>query len=429
MPRSALVGIYLGVSRLSGGLASHLVRKRLKAGKEDPDRYPERLGRTARKRPDGPLLWFHAASVGEALALIDLIDHLVRTRPDLHVMITTVTRTSAEILASRLPDRAFHQFAPVDSWPVMGRFLDHWQPDLAVWTESELWPTMICRTRASGADMLLINARMSDRSFKRLRKLGRYPASLLSRFSRILVPDDAMADRLWMLGMPQDRLQVTGSLKGKASPLPADPADLARLSAAVGERKIWCAASTHTGEEVLVAKAHHEARKTLHRLLLLLVPRHPDRGDAIAQALRNDGWTVAQRSKGEMPDATTDIYLADTIGEMGLWYRLAPVSFVGGSLVEIGGHNPYEPALLGSAVLTGPHIENFTDPYASLREAGGVIEVPSADDLAAAVVKASQPDVAARMAEAGWEVCSKGDDVIETVANTILDHLPPGPDQ
>jgi len=424
LTRSLALGLVLAIAWLGDPVARTTLRKRLAAGKEDPARKDERLGHAGLPRPDGALVWFHAASVGESVSLLGLIDSLLEQRPDVHVLVTTVTRTSADLMAHRLPERAVHQYAPMDSSRVVCRFLDHWRPDVAIWTESELWPTLVARTKMSGAKMLLINGRVSSRSARRLRWVGRYMASLLGRFDRILLQDDSVADRLRALHVDMTGAEVTGSLKDTAEPLPHKKTELANLMKQTRGRPLWLAASTHEGEEELVVEAHRTARRRFPGLLLVLAPRHPERGEEVARMLRKQGWQIARRSDDQVPDRNTEVYLVDTLGEMGVWYRAAVVSFVGGSLVPVGGHNPFEPALLGSAILTGPHIANFETAYDRFLRAGAAVQVEDGADLAAKLIKTLAPDRAAELATAAWTVSSEGADVKQRVLDVILDALP-----
>ena len=419
--RSALLWAYIVLSRRAAGFAQARLRRRLTAGKEDPARIDERMGIAGMPRPEGRLVWFHAASVGEAASLVELLRRIGTGRPDLTCLVTTVTLTSAQFLDGRLPEGTLHQFAPLDVLPWVERFLGHWRPDLAVWTESELWPATLYATHRTGVPMLLINARISQRSFRRWRLARGMARGLLGRFDRILAQDELAAEQLEAIGAEPDRLEVTGMLKEGAAPLPHDEAERTALARALDGRQLWLAASTHPGEEEIVAAAHAEARRTIPTLVLILAPRHPDRGDAVAAMLRERGLAVAQRSKGEAIDADTEVYLADTLGEMGLWYRVAPVSFVGGSLVAVGGHNPFEPALLGSAILHGPFVRSFADPYARLADAGAAIRVRNEGELARALVRTLAPDRAAEMASAAWGTVSEGAEVTDAVIATIAE--------
>ncbi|TPE52091.1 3-deoxy-D-manno-octulosonic acid transferase [Amaricoccus solimangrovi] len=418
-PRSALLGLYLFVSRRLGRVTLRLLARRKAEGKEHGERMPERMGIAGTPRPDGRLVWFHAASVGEAASLLELLRRLQLARPEVTTLVTTVTVTSERFLEERLPPGCVHQFAAADVLPWVERFLDHWRPDVAVWTESELWPATLYATSARGAAMLLINARISHRSYRRWRLVRGLSRALLGRFDRILAQDDLAGQQLIALGADPEHLSVTGSLKEGAAPLPHDEAERVAIARAFAGRPVWLAASTHPGEEEAAIAAHLTARRGLPMLALILAPRHPVRGDEVAALLRARGLTVAQRSKGEKIGAETDVYLADTLGEMGLWYRIASVSFIGGSLVEVGGHNPFEPALLGSAILYGPHVRNFADAYARLKAANAAIEVTDAEELGRELATALAPDRAAAMAANAWAACSEGAEVTDTVLETI----------
>ncbi len=424
MGHSIGLALYLAFSERATGLAERKLRARLAEGKEHPERLPERMGKASRPRPAGRLVWFHAASVGESLSILELVRRLLDRYDDLSVLVTTGTLTSAEMMAERLPSRAFHQFAPLDARPFIRRFLDHWRPDLAVWVESELWPAMIHETHRRHIPMVLINARMSRDSVRNWRWFPGFARSLLGRFDHVLAQDDLTARNLRRLGLPGGRVEVGGTLKEGSAALPCDESERARLAARLSGRPIWLAASTHPGEEQLVARAHRQAARAARRLLLIIAPRHPERGDEIAAMLRDQGWNITQRSRGQEPDQDTDIYLADTLGEMGLWYRLAPVTFLGGSLVEIGGHNPFEPAALGSAIIHGPHVFKVADIFARLAAVDAVVEVDSAETLAHAVVEVLAPDKAAAMAHAAWEVSSAGAKVTDRALALLGDHLP-----
>jgi 3-deoxy-D-manno-octulosonic-acid transferase len=421
--RSTLLALYLALSARAGGYARRTLGKRLAEGKESRERVGERMGEAGAPRPDGRLAWFHAASVGEAMSLLELLRRLTMSRPDLSCLVTTVTVTSAEFVAPRLPERCLHQFVPVDVLPWVERFLDHWRPDLAIWTESEFWPAMLWATHRRGIPMLLINARVSEKSFRRWRGARGMVAGLLQRFDRILAQDAKAERHLLALGAPRGRMRLTGSLKEGAAPLLHDEDERVRLARAFAGRPVWLAASTHEGEEEVVLQAHREVRRGQPMAALILAPRHPVRADGIAGAISGAGWQVARRSKGETVAAHTDVYLADTLGEMGLWYRIAPVSFVGGSLVEVGGHNPFEPALLGSAILHGPHVRNFMDAYRRLHAAGAAVEVTGASSLGNAVVETLAPDRAAEMAAAAWDALSEGAAVTDAVLEVVGGYL------
>ncbi|PWE32641.1 3-deoxy-D-manno-octulosonic acid transferase [Maritimibacter sp. 55A14] len=424
MGYSPALAAYLLFSAHAGGYARRLLDRRLSEGKEDAPRIGERMGAPGADRPEGPLVWFHAASVGETLSLLELIRRMGEARPEAHFLVTTGTVTSATILATRLPPRTLHQYVPLDIRAAVVRFLDHWKPDLAVWTESEFWPRLMHETHRRGVPMVLVNARMSRNSQKRWRWARGLLRSLLGSFDHVLAQDRVTAGYLRRLRVPASRIEVAGTLKEGSAALPCNEAERAALAAQLDRRPVWLAASTHPGEEEIVVTAHSEAARSARRLLLIIAPRHPERGPAIARTLRKAGWEVALRSADEEPEEETQIYIADTLGEMGLWYRLAPVSFVGGSLVEIGGHNPFEPGALGSAILHGPHVANFADVYARLAAAGGALEVQDAEGLGARLVEVLPPDKAAALAHAAWEVCSAGAEVTERTLDVLLARLP-----
>lgn len=415
-----LWALYRGLTTLAGPAVPVLLNRRTRAGKEDAARRGERLGRPSRPRPDGPLVWIHAASVGEALSVQRLIGRLLDQRGDLAVLMTTGTVTSARLMAQRLPARAVHQYLPVDRAPYARRFLDHWRPDLVLWVESELWPNLLGETRRRGIPAALINARMSDRSFARWRRLPRSVRRLLSAFDLVLPWDDAAAAHYRALGA--SAVGPAGNLKLSAAPPAADAAALAALRAAIGDRPVWLAASTHDGEEAIAAEVHHALARRLPGLLTMIAPRHPARGDAVADLLQSRGLAVARRSAGDRAAPETAVYLADTLGEMGLLFRLAPVVFVGGSLVPHGGHNPIEPAQLGCAVLYGPHMGTFTDMTGPLEDGGGARPVPDAAGLEAAVAALlADPAAAAAMAARAGSVARS----LEGTLDRALEALAP----
>jgi len=366
-----------------GGPAIRLhLRRRMARGKEDPHRFGERQGRPARPRPVGPLVWVHAASVGESISVLPLIARVLAMRPNATVLLTTGTVTSARLMAERLPAGAIHQYVPVDRVSYVRSFLDHWRPDLALWAESEFWPNLLGETAKRNIPIVLINGRVSDRSFARWRRYRRTIKSILGGFRLCLGQSETDAERLRQLGAPA--VAAPGNLKLAAPPLPADPAKLADLRSQIAGRPVWVAASTHAGEEALCGRVHRQLTRCHPRLLTIVVPRHPERGKGIADELTADGLTVARRSAGEAITETVEVYVADTIGELGLFYRLAGVAFIGKSLVPLGGQNPLEAACLDCAILFGPHMANFREMAARLKEGGGAEEV--ADEAALVAV-------------------------------------------
>ena len=360
--------LYEVATRVVEPLAPLLLRLRAGRGKEDPGRIGERLGLSAAPRPRGPLAWLHAVSVGEGLSLLPLVERLAAERPDLALLVTSGTRTSAELLARRLPPGAIHQYVPVDGPAAVRRFLEHWRPELGVFAESELWPNLLHAAKARGTGLALLGARISAGAARGWDRFPGSAAAMLELFDLVWAQDGRTRDWIEAHGVP-----VAGEfdLKRLAEPLPADEAALEAARAAVGRRKVVVAASTHPGEEALVAAA-------LVRLapapLLIVVPRHPERGREIAGSFAEAGWRVALRSVGEPPGPDIDLYVADTLGELGLFYRLADVAVVGGSLLEgLAGHNPLEAARLGKPVISGPHVESFAEVYAELLAARAVL--------------------------------------------------------
>jgi 3-deoxy-D-manno-octulosonic-acid transferase len=380
------LALYRLATRAALPAVSPLLDRRARRGKEDPARRGERMGRAGRPRPAGPLVWAHAASVGESLSLLPLIDRLLARLPDAAVLVTSGSVSSATLLAQRLPARAFHQYVPIDHPGAVARFLDHWRPDLALWVESELWPNLVADTKRRRVPMVLLNAKMSERSMRGWQRFPGMIRALLGAFDLVLAQDEVQAARLNRLGAKG--AVTVGDLKSSAAPLPADPVELAALTRAIGGRPVWLAAQTHEGEEEIVAEAHRRIAAGRPDLLTLLAPRHPDRAPAIASLLAGQGLAVACRSAGEPIAAKTNVYLADTLGEMGLFYRLGGIVLVAGSLLPpgtIGGHNPVEPALLGAAILHGPDMVNCAANAAALDEADAAIPVADAASLAAAV--------------------------------------------
>jgi 3-deoxy-D-manno-octulosonic-acid transferase len=419
--RSLVLGGYLAWSERAEGWGRRKLAQRLTLGKEDGARLGERRGEPSAERPEGPLIWFHGASVGEVVSLLELIRRMGDERPDLSFLLTSGTVTSAEILAGRLPPQTVHQYVPLDIRPWMRRFLDHWRPDLVVLAEGEIWPALLHESAVRGVPVAMINARMTEGAHRRWRRFARGAArALMTRIGHVQAQDRATADRLLDLGLPPARLEVTGTLKEGSKALPHDEGERVALAGALGARPCWLAASTHEGEEAGAAEAHAQARRAWPSLLLIVAPRHPERAGQIAEGLRLDGWRVARRSAGERIAPETDIYLADTMGEMGLWYRLCAVSFVGGSLVPVGGHNPFEPAALGSAILHGPNVANFADIYARLGAAGAALQVDDWDALGRTLARTLEPDVAARLAHAAWGVASEGGEVTDAAMDLLF---------
>jgi len=375
----AALFVYRLLSAAAMPLAPMMLKARQRRGKEPVDRLLERRGRASRPRPPGALVWLHAASVGELASVLPLIARIAAR--DVCVLVTTGTVTSSGLAAERLPRGAIHQYVPVDVPRYVRRFLDHWRPDLALFVESDLWPNRIVEASRRRIPMIMVNARLSENSFKRWRFLPASIVNLLQRIDLCLARTAGDAERLAALGAP--RIVTAGDLKLDVPPPPCDAAKLAALRDAIGRRPLIAAASTHDGEERAMIEVHMRLRAQFPGLLTLIVPRHPERGAAVTVQAGGAGLTARLRSRGELPTPATDVYVADTVGELGIVYRLAPVVFVGGSLVRHGGQNPIEPAKLGAAILHGPHVWNFADIYAALDAAHGAERVEDTGRLTA----------------------------------------------
>ncbi|MEX0752461.1 MAG: 3-deoxy-D-manno-octulosonic acid transferase [Xanthobacteraceae bacterium] len=359
-------------------LAPLVLSYRLRRGKEEPSRLGERRGETGIARPSGALIWVHGASVGEITAVLPLIERI--RAEGFRVLLTSGTVTAAEVAQQRLPPEVIHQFVPLDAPRFVNAFLDHWRPDLALFVESDLWPNLVLTSAARKIPLVLVNGRLSQRSFSRWGSIPKTIGALLKRLDLCLAQSEADAKRYAKLGGP--RVVMTGNLKLDGPAPPVDPAELRAIQSAVGARRTVAAASTHPGEETAVLDVHRRLRQRFPGLLTVIAPRHPNRGPAVADLAASFGLTAALRSRGEIPSLEIEIYVADTVGELGLVYRLAPIVFMGGSLVGHGGQNPIEAAKLGAAILHGPNVWNFADIYSALDRAHGAEQVGDADMLA-----------------------------------------------
>lgn len=376
---SVMYKIYHLLTRMAGPFLPLWLRYRLHKGKEEALRLQERLGHAGVSRPAGKLLWVHAASMGESASALPLITAFLARYSDWQVLITTVTVTSAALMAQKLPPRAMHQFAPLDHPAVLRRFLDHWRPDYTLWVESELWPHMVQMTKQTGCGMSLVNARMSERSFRRWRWALPLFSAMMSRFDAIFPQSEEDVARFHKLG--SGNVEYLGNLKYDTPPLSASLVEVESLQALLAGRPHWLAASTHPGEERMVGEIHAALKAKHPGLLTLIVPRHAERGDEITAQLRSQGLRVSQRARQEALDPATDIYLADTMGELGVFYRLSNIAFIGGSLVPHGGQNLLEAARLGCAVLCGPHMQNFAALCAGMDAENALLHAVDKQDL------------------------------------------------
>jgi 3-deoxy-D-manno-octulosonic-acid transferase len=412
---------YAAATRLAAPALRLLLARRVRHGKEVAARLPERRGIETAPRPPGRLIWLHAASVGETVSVLPVLGRLAAA--GVTVLMTTGTVTSARLLAERLPalgldGRVLHRFVPLDVPAWVARFLDHWRPEAAGFVESEIWPNLIDGCRRRGIPMMLVNARLSPHSFAQWRRVPGLARGLFGAFAVAQAQSEGDAARLRTLGA---RCVVApGNLKFAAPPLPVDAAELARLRLMTAGRPIWLAASTHPGEEAVAARVHAALAPSHPGLLTIVVPRHPERGADIAAGMA--GLTVRRRGAGEDPPVAAGLWIGDTMGELGLYCRLAGIAFVGKSLVGQGGQNPLEAARLRCAVAVGPHAENFREIVAALQAVGGVAEVADEGALAA-WVDALLRDPARRhaMGNAAIAASSRAAALPDTVADMLLD--------
>lgn len=408
--------LYEAAAAALSSLAPAWLRYRVRLGKEDPRRWPERLGQASLARPPGRLVWLHGVSVGESLSLLPLVARLREERPDVAILVTSGTVASAELLEARLGGRALHQYAPLDTPGAVARFLDAWKPELGVFVESELWPNLILDARRRGVRLALISARLSDASAASWRRAPRAAQALLGAFDLILARDEAAARRFASLG---GRVAGLTDLKFGSPALPFDPVALTVAREAVDGRSVLLAASTHEGEDALILDAYRDAYRN-DNALLIIAPRHPVRGEAIEALARDRGLSVARRSTGGRLGETA-VYVADTVGELGLWYRLADLAVIGGSLLPdvAGGHNPLEPARLGCPFISGPHVRDW--PVYGALEAAAATRLATADHLRGWFSRAiAGPSTLAHMARRAEAFAAAGDAAAGQTADHIL---------
>lgn len=355
------------------------IKKRQEKGKEDIKRANERVGRPKMKRPEGKLIWLHGASVGESVSMLPLINKLLELYPDLNIMVTTGTTTSAEVMSKRLPERAFHQYIPIDNPIFTNRFVKHWQPDAVLWFESEFWPAVLSSIKRKHIPLILINGRVSNKTFKRWQQFDFISKELLACFSFCLGQSEEDAYRLRVLGAKD--ATCLGNLKYAGLPLPIDENKRSEIVSQINGRTFWLASSTHSDEELRIAKIHQKLKKDFPDILTLIVPRHPQRGEEIKKDIEELKLSVALRSAQEPITPQTDIYIANTIGEMGIWYDISPLTFIGGSLIPHGGQNFIEPSRTRNAVIVGPHMHNFTDVINRAKKSDAIIQVMDAEEL------------------------------------------------
>jgi 3-deoxy-D-manno-octulosonic-acid transferase len=410
--------LYRWATALAEPLVRFYLRLRARRGKEDPLRMAERRGIASAQRPDGPLVWLHAASVGEAQSALALIGRLLSMRPGMNMLVTSGTVTSAAMLEKRLPARAIHQYVPADVGRWVRRFLDHWRPDLALFMESEIWPNLISETAARGCPLVLVNGRLSSRSFERWRKSPGMSRDLMGSFALCLGQTERDRENFATLGAP--KCDYLGNLKYSATPLPVDEVALSHLREAIGDRPLWLAASTHRGEEHMAAAVHLALRGKNADLLTVIVPRHPNRGGEIAAMLAGRGLSVGRRGLGELPGVDNEIYLADTLGELGLFYRLAEIAFIGGSTGSLGGHNPLEAAQLDCAIIHGPDMSNFRTVAADLAASRAALSFDDEAGLVQAVGQLLEDrNERQRLARAARKVSLDNADALDRITDVL----------
>lgn len=429
IPPGRLLKGYRAMTGMAAPLAPVALERREKFGKEDPARRPERLGQPSRPRPAGELAWFHAASIGEMNAILPLMSALKAKRPGLTALLTTGTVTSARLAEGRLEAGDVHQYAPIDTPAAVAGFLDHWRPELAVFAESEVWPNLVLAISERRIPLALVNATMSKRSFARWRRFKSTARQIFSQFALVLAQNEKPAR--WFGDIGARRSIPVGNLKYDAPPPPIDRAAFQALEAAIGDRPLFLAASTHPGEEEIIADAHAEVARTMPRLLTIIIPRHPSRGAEVAQMLAARSFEVGRRALGALPGPQTQIYVADTLGELGTFFALSKVSLIGGSLVDKSGkngHNPIEAAKHGTVILSGPFTESFAEAFRVLGRNDAARFVKTAQELADAL-KTLLTDAAEReRMRAGTATALRTlQGALAKTVNLLLGLMPPSP--
>lgn len=382
-----LLSAYRGATRFVPLIAKRHLRKRIGRGKEDPIRWTEKLGQPSTPRPDGKVIWLNAVGLGEVLSLRGLIAEMAG-ETDATFLVTSTTRASAQVLARNMPERTIHQFLPLDAPSYRRAFLDHWQPDLCIWAEQDLWPGFVLGLERRGIPQVMVAARMTPERFAKNKPWARTFAKLYNKMAFITAQDDATAERLTTLGAMD--VQITGSLKPASPPLEDNTDLFTALKTAVAERFVWIAAPTHPEDEAIALTAHTALLETTPNALLIIAPRSPDRAVAT-------GLAAATRSKGEIPGSGHSVFIADTFGELGTLYRLAQAALIGGTFGDTEGHSPWEAAALNTAILYGPRTANFAPDFVALAKGGGAVAVSGAEDVVRAL-NGNLTDIATRAA-------------------------------
>ena len=416
---SIILKIYFFVTKYFEFLFFLLLKYRLIKGKEHKKRFLERRGFSNLNRPSSYLIWFNAASVGEAISIINLIEKLQKNNKKIIFLITTTTISSSLILMKMMPRNCVHQFSPIDTFSATKNFLDHWQPDLAIFVESEFWPRLIFEIKKRGIPLGLINARMEKKTFENWLKIKRTCRQILDKFDFVYAHDSQTAKRLLSLGVNKKILLGIISSKEQATPLTYNSEEYYKFKKLFKDRKIWIAASTHEGEDEIIINVQEKLHSIDKKFLLILIPRHPNRAKQLYRKKQSLSHIIKIRSKDQKINEKTSIYLADTLGELGLWYKLSKVVFLGGSLVRIGGHNPYEPCRFGNAIITGPYVYNFQKAFDQLNEAGAIIYVKSNEELVEKIKTLSNNDNAKLIGQKGLKYVNSLSDQSSPIINKI----------
>jgi 3-deoxy-D-manno-octulosonic-acid transferase len=396
------------------------LRRRRGLESSDPPRMEERFGVASVIRPKGRIFWFNASSVGEANSIVPVVERVLARYKDVYALVTTTTLTGAEVMSKKLKDkRAIHQFLPVDRGAYVKRFLDYWKPSAGFFVDSDFWPNLMLSSARRGVPLVLLNGRISDRSYRRWMKNRNVSAKLLSTFIYLFAKSDE--DKKKLLGMGAKVVVCVGNLKYGVPPLEYDEKVLGALEKSLGGRKAWVAASTHEGEEALLEISHRVVRAAHPDALLIIAPRHPARGVEIAKMFEERGYSVAVRSTGQKITSETAVYIADTLGELGLFFKLAPVAFVGGSLLpNLAGHNPFEPAKLGDAVLSGMFVSSFAETYDIMKAEDAVIMVEDETELGNDVARLfSEPEELAGYAMRAKKIADRESGVLDRVMERL----------
>ena len=388
------------------------------------ERWSERYASYPAATADAPL-WLHAVSVGEVNAAAPLVNRLLRDHPHLRLVVTTITPTGSERVQALWGDAVVHVYLPYDLPGAVSRFLDHFRPALALIVETELWPNLLFGCRDRGIPTHILNARLSARSLRGYRVLAPLIRRALQSVQLVAAQSTEDGKRFVRLGAPAASVVVTGNLKFDM--VEVDFESFANeFSIARGcDGPVWIAASTHEDEEAAVLEAHRSLTKLHPNALMLWAPRHPERFRAVVQRAREAGFQVANRSEQHWPSASDEVFVIDTLGELSSFYACAQVAFVGGSLQPIGGHNLLEPAATGTAILTGPHLHNFTDIAKRLREAEAMRVVEDADELSSGLLELFADDVARmRMSTNARRLLDQGRGALDRTIALIEPGLP-----